>query len=219
MLTLYLGNKNYSSWSLRPWLALRQLDIPFREARIPLYQPDSASRLLAVSPSGKVPALKDGELVVWDSLAIGEYLAERFPEHGLWPSNARLRAEARSVSAEMHAGFAALRSQMPMNLRASLPGCGHTPEVLADIARIQAIWQGLRQRHSQHGDFLFGPFSYADAMFAPVVCRLHTYGVALDGVAGRYADTLLALPALQAWYADACAESEVIAQAEPYRQG
>ena len=219
MLTLYFGNKNYSSWSLRPWLALRQLDIPFREARIPLYQPDSASRLLAVSPSGKVPALKDGELVVWDSLAIGEYLAERFPEHGLWPSNARLRAEARSVSAEMHAGFAALRSQMPMNLRASLPGCGHTPEVLADIARIQAIWQGLRQRHSQHGDFLFGPFSYADAMFAPVVCRLHTYGVALDGVAGRYADTLLALPALQAWYADARAESEMIAQAEPYRQG
>ena len=219
MLTLYLGNKNYSSWSLRPWLALRQLDIPFREARIPLYQPDSASRLLAVSPSGKVPALKDGELVVWDSLAIGEYLAERFPEHGLWPSNARLRAEARSVSAEMHAGFAALRSQMPMNLRASLPGCGHTPEVLADIARIQAIWQGLRQRHNQDGAFLFGPFSYADAMFAPVVCRLHTYGVALDGAAARYADTILALPALQAWYADARAESEVIAQAEPYRQG
>lgn len=219
MFTLYIGNKNYSSWSLRPWLAMRHFDIPFRESRVALYQADSASKLRAVSPSGKVPVLRDGELVVWDSLAIGEYLAERYPEFGLWPGNARQRALARAVSAEMHSGFTALRSQMPMNLRASLPGCGHTPEVLADIARIQAIWQGLRQRHSQDGAFLFGPFSYADAMFAPVVCRLHTYGVALDGVAARYADTMLALPALQAWYADARAESEVIAQAEPYRQG
>lgn len=216
MFTLYIGNKNYSSWSLRPWLAMRHFDIPFRESRVALYQADSASKLRAVSPSGKVPVLRDGELVVWDSLAIGEYLAERYPEFGLWPGNARQRALARAVSAEMHSGFTALRSQMPMNLRASLPGCGHTPEVLADIARITEIWASLRAQHAAHGDFLFGPFCYADAMFAPVVTRLATYGVALDGAAAEYAAAVLALPAMVQWREAALAESEVIAAAEPY---
>lgn len=209
-LTLIIGNKNYSSWSLRPWLVLRQAGIAFEEVRIPLWQPESAALLTAWSPSGKVPALHDGNIRVWDSLAICEYLHERFPQHELWPAGAAARAVARSVSAEMHAGFDALRQNMVMNTRGRYPGQGRTPECLADIERILAIWTDCRARFGSGGDFLFGRFSIADAMFAPVVLRFQTYGVALGGATRDYADAVLALPALQAWVADAVAEAERI---------
>ncbi|MGA9165484.1 MAG: glutathione S-transferase family protein [Thiobacillus sp.] len=209
-LTLVIGNKNYSSWSLRPWLVLRQAGIPFEEVRIPLYRPESAAALAAWSPSGKVPALHDADIRVWDSLAICEYLAERFPEHHLWPADAAARAVARSVSAEMHAGFDALRQNMVMNIRGRYPDKGRTPECLADIERILAIWTDCRARFGSGGDFLFGRFGIADAMFAPVVLRFQTYGLALAGAARDYADAILALPALQAWVADAEVEAERI---------
>ena len=207
-LTLVIGNKNYSSWSLRPWLAMKQVGIPFTEIRIPLYQPDSRQRILEHSPAGKVPVLKDRAVTVWDSLAILEYLAERFPDRGLWPQSAAARARARSVSAEMHSGFAALRSHMPMNLRNSYPGRGLTPEVDADIARIVGLWTDCLTTAS--GPFLLGDFCIADAMFAPVATRFVTYGVKLPPVCRLYVDTLVALPAMQAWYADARAERESV---------
>jgi glutathione S-transferase len=213
-LILAIGNKNYSSWSMRPWLVLRQAGIPFEEVRIPLYRPESAVELAAWSPSGKVPALHDGDIRVWDSLAICEYLHERFPELQLWPANAAARAVARSVCAEMHAGFDALRRDMSMNIRARYPDMGRTPECLADIKRILAIWTGCRARFGSGGDFLFGRFGIADAMYAPVVLRFQTYGVALTGAAKDYADAVLALPALQAWVADAVAETERIEKFE-----
>jgi glutathione S-transferase len=207
-LTLVIGNKNYSSWSLRPWLAMKQAGIPFVEQRIALYQPDSRRRVLEHSPSGKVPVLEDGATRVWDSLAILEYLAEKFPDRGLWPRSAAARASARSISAEMHSGFAALRARMPMNLRNSYPGQGLTPEVEADIARIVSLWTECRATAS--GPFLFGDFCIADAMFAPVATRFVTYGVKLPPACQRYVETLIALPALQLWYADARAEREVL---------
>ena len=215
-LTLIIGNKNYSSWSLRPWLVLRQASIPFEEVRILLYRPESAAALAAWSPSGKVPALHDGDTGVWDSLAICEYLHERFPEQGLWPVDAAARAVARSVSAEMHAGFDALRQSMSMNIRGHYPDKGRTPECLADIERILAIWADCRARYGHGGDFLFGRFSIADAMYAPVVLRFQTYGVALEGAARDYADAILWLPALQAWVADAQAEAERIEKFDLY---
>ena len=215
-LTLVIGNKNYSSWSLRPWLVLRQAGIPFEEVRIPLYRPGAEAELAKWSPSGKVPALHDGNIRVWDSLAICETLAERFPEQGLWPADAAARAAARSVSAEMHAGFGALRERMSMNIRARYPGKGRTPECLADIERILAIWTDCRARFGQGGDFLFGRFGIADAMYAPVVLRFQTYGVALEGAAQAYAGAILALPALRAWVADAEAETERIERYEPW---
>ena len=212
--TLVIGNKNYSSWSMRPWLVLRQAGIPFEEVRIPLYAPGSEIELAKWSPSGKVPALHDGDIRVWDSLAICEYLAERFPENELWPADAAARAVARSVSAEMHSGFTGLRENMVMNIRGRLPGQGRTPECLADIARILAIWTDCRARYGRGGDFLFGRFGIADAMFAPVVLRFQTYGVALEGTAGAYAGAILALPALQEWVADGVAEIERIEKFE-----
>ena len=215
-LTLVIGNKNYSSWSLRPWLLLRQAGIPFEEVRIPLYAPGSTEALATWSPSGKVPALHDGDLRVWDSLAICEYLAERFPDKQLWPADAAARAVARSVSAEMHSGFAGLRENMVMNIRGRYPGKGRTPECLADIERIVAIWTDCRAQFGGGGDFLFGRFGIADAMFAPVVLRFQTYGVALEGTARDYAEAILALPALQAWMADALAETERIEKFDLY---
>jgi len=203
---LVIGNKNYSSWSLRPWLAMKVLGIPFEEKRIPLYGPDSKRELLQYSPAGKVPCLVDGELRVWDSLAILEYLAERHP--GLWPAEATLRARARSVSAEMHSGFPSLRQHMSMNVRKRHPGKGRTPEVLAEIARIVEIWSERR------GAFLFGPFCAADAMYAPVVLRFRTYEVELPPVCRAYADAVLALPALQEWMRDAGRETESLPQFE-----
>jgi glutathione S-transferase len=208
--TLVIGNKNYSSWSLRPWLVLRQAGISFGEVRIPLYTPESATELAKWSPSGKVPALHDGGIVVWDSLAICEYLNERFPDKQLWPRDAAVRAVARSISAEMHSGFSALRQHMSMNIRARYPGKGRTAESLADVDRIVAIWTDCRARFGGGGDFLFGRFGIADAMYAPVVLRFQTYGVALKDAAKDYADAVLALPALKAWVADAVAETERI---------
>ena len=205
---LVVGNKNYSSWSLRAWLAMKVLGLPFREVRIPLYGPESKRKLLEYSPAGKVPCLVDGEVRVWDSLALLEYLAERHP--ALWPADAALRARARSLSAEMHSGFPHLRQHMCMNIRKRLPGKGRTPEVLAEIARIVAIWSEAR------GPFLFGAFGAADAMYAPVVLRFRTYAVELPPVCRAYADAVLALPALQQWMRDAERETESLPQFELY---
>lgn len=210
-ITLIIGNKAYSSWSLRPWLALKRTGQVFEETLIPLRQLDTRARIGAVSPSGTVPVLidrgvGDEPVVVWDSLAVCEYVAERFPDARLWPEDRAARAIARAVAAEMHAGFVPLRTHMSMNLKERLPGTGCTPEVEANIARITALWADARTRFGQGGDFLFGRFSIADAMFAPVVTRFETYGVALPPVARAYADAVLALPAMQEWMAAAVAE-------------
>lgn len=214
-LTLVIGNKNYSSWSLRPWLVLKQAGIPFTETYIPLYVGDWHERVLKHSPSGKVPTLINGAITVWDSLAICEYLAEQFPEKQLWPADVAVRAEARSVSAEMHSGFQALRQNMFMNIRRRMPNRGRTPEVAADIERITTMWNDCRRRYATNGPFLFGRFSIADAMYAPVALRFQTYEVSVNGAAGEYARALLALPALQEWITAAHAEKESIPHYEP----
>jgi glutathione S-transferase len=213
--TLVIGNKNYSSWSLRPWLAMRQAGLPFREVRIPLYTPESKAQIRSYSPSGKVPCLVDGALAVWDSLAICEYLAERHPQAKLWPADPYARAVARSISAEMHSGFQNLRSNMSMNCRKRFPGMGRTVEVAGEIERVQRSWGEARAKHGASGPFLFGAFTIADAMYAPVVLRFRTYAVQLNPVCREYADAILALPAMQQWLADAEAETEVIAAFEP----
>jgi glutathione S-transferase len=200
-LSIIIGSKNYSSWSLRAWLALEQTGAPFDEVVIALDRPETKGEIARHSPSGRVPALHDGERVVWDSLAIAEYLAERFPEAGLWPADESARAIARAVSAEMHSGFSALRQNMPMNMRASAPGRGRAPGVDEDLARIFAIWRECRERFGAGGPFLFGRRSVADAMYAPVVSRLTTYGVALDETAAAYSRAIWALPAMQRWLA------------------
>jgi glutathione S-transferase len=196
-LTLIIGNKNYSSWSLRPWLLLKQSKIPFEEILVPLYQDGYKVKLLKYSPHGKVPALIHGQLTIWESLAICEYIAELFPEKNLWPQKREDRARARSLAAEMHSGFAQLRTHMPMNLRGSHPGKGRTSEVNADILRILDIWEGCLKESS--GPFLFGHFTVADAMFAPVVTRFRTYGVVLKGLTVGYAQTMLDLPSFKEW--------------------
>jgi glutathione S-transferase len=213
-LTLVIGNKNYSSWSLRPWLLLKQAGIPFREHRLAIRSDAWFAQINELSPSGRVPALHHGALRVWDSLAICEYLAERFPDQQLWPRDVATRAVARSVSAEMHAGFQALRQNMFMNIRRRWPTRGRTPETLADIERIAAIWNDCRARYGQDGPFLFGTFSIADAMYAPIPLRFQTYDVRIDGAAGAYARNLLALPAVQEWEAAAHAEPEQLAHYE-----
>lgn len=205
-MTLVIGNKNYSSWSMRPWLALAQTGAAYDEVVIPLDRPETGRAIAAHSPSGKVPVLHDGALTIWDSLAIVEYVAERFPQAGLWPVAADARATARAVSAEMHAGFQALRANMPMNIRARLPGRGRAAGVDADIARIAAIWRDCRSRFGGEGAFLFGAFSAADAMYAPVVTRFRTYGVELDPASAAYAEAVLAWPAVVAWCKAAAAE-------------
>jgi len=204
MLKLVVGDRDFSSWSLRPWLLLKQAGLPFEEVPIRLRQPETKIEILKHSPSGKVPCLIDGETVVWDSLAICEYVAELVP--GLWPADRRTRAEARSISAEMHAGFAPLRKHMEMIVSASKPGEGRTPEVEADIRRIVAIWESCRRRFAASGPFLFGAFSVADAMYAPVVWRFATYAVELPPAAQAWADTMRVLPAMQEWRAGALAE-------------
>jgi glutathione S-transferase len=214
LLTLVIGNKNYSSWSLRPWLAMKQFGLSFDEIRIPLYTSDAPAQIRQYSPSGKVPVLLHGTQTVWDSLAICEYLAEEFSTLHWWPEDKTARAIARSISAEMHSGFQNLRENMPMNCRARLPGKGMTPEVQKDIDRITAIWQECRHKFGMNGNFLFGQFTIADAMFAPVVLRFVTYGVELDAVANAYAEAILALPALQDWLKEAEAEPEAIAAYE-----
>jgi glutathione S-transferase len=211
---LIIGNKNYSSWSLRAWLAAQASGLAFEEIRLPLFIPGSRERILAHSPSGKVPCVNDHGLAVWDSLAICEYLAEKAPH--LWPADPAARAVARSVSAEMHSGFTALRSHMSMNIRKDYAGRGHNPEVEADIARIAALWADCRARFGGAGPYLFGAFSIADAMYAPVCFRFQTYGVRPDGAAGAYLSTMLADPRMQAWEAAARAEAEVIPEYDVY---
>jgi glutathione S-transferase len=196
-LVLYIGDHALSSWSLRPYLVLSQAALPFEARVIRLDQPGTKAAIHAVSPSGRVPCLHHGALVIHDSLAISEYVAELAPAAALWPADRAARARARAVAAEMHAGFAALRANMPMNLVEHLPGEGHTPEALADAARVMQIWRECVA--ASGGPFLFGAFSIADAMFAPVVTRFATYGVALDDTCAAYAAAIEGLPGMQAW--------------------
>ncbi|MDP3670668.1 MAG: glutathione S-transferase family protein [Telluria sp.] len=206
-LTLIIGNKNYSSWSMRPWVALSAFGIPFQEVRVLLDQPDTASRIAEYTAAGRVPVLIAGEMTIWDSLAICEYLAEQFPEKHMWPQDVAARAMARSVSAEMHSGFQGLRGAMSMNIRASRPGRGRTPEAQGDIGRISEIWEECLSRFGHH-QFLFGDFSIADAFFAPVVMRFRTYGVSLAPALQAYCDRMQAHPAVAHWVKEALAETE-----------
>lgn len=198
-LTLVIGNKNYSSWSLRPWLALAHHNIPFQEIVINLYADDTKPRILEHSPAGKVPILKDGKTIIWDSLAILEYLADKFPELNLWPKDPVARAHARSISAEMHSGFQNLRQATPMNLKRLSRPIDLTDAAKADVARIETIWNGCRERYGKKGHFLFGEFSAADCMYAPVATRIRTYEVPIDLIASAYVDTIYALPAFERW--------------------
>jgi glutathione S-transferase len=213
-LTLVIGNKAYSSWSLRPWIALKQARIPFEEKVIPIYIEGSREQILSQSPAGKVPILKDGDVTVWDSLAIIEYLAETYPDAGIWPKDPVARAMARSISAEMHSGFLALRRHYTMNVRRSYTDFPTDPEANENIARIEEIWAEARGRFGQGGPFLFGEFSGADAMYAPVATRFETYNVKLMPEARAYVDAILTLPAMQQWYDGAKAETWVLPQYE-----
>lgn len=224
MLKLYIGNKNYSSWSMRPWVLMTQLGIPFDEVmvRFDSFGPESAFKatLAPITPVGTVPVLVDGDLAVWDTLAITEYVAERFPDHGVWPADPRQRAHARSLCAEMHSGFGALRSACPMNIEASLPTVGAVAlrdqaGVRADVARITRMWQDLLATHG--GPMLFGSFSAVDAFYAPVAMRLRTYGLPVPDGVQAYIDRLCALPGVKAWIDGALAEHAFVDFDEPYR--
>jgi len=208
--TIYIGNRVYSSWSLRGWLPLKHVGVPFDEVMIPLYVDGSKDTILRQSPSGKVPALHHRGRTIWESLAIGEYLAEQFAAAQLWPGDAGGRALARSVSSEMHAGFGALRVELSMNLRRVIPGRRFTADALAQIERVKEIWRDCRARYGEGGPFLFGHFTIADAMYAPVVTRFRTYEISLDPVCAAYADAVLKLPAMQAWCNAAAKETIVI---------
>jgi glutathione S-transferase len=221
---LYIGNKNYSSWSMRPWVLMTQAGIPFDEVklRFDAFTPDSKFKTAVqrLNPAGRVPVLVDDGLVVWDTLAIAEYLAERFPDKRLWPSDRRARARARSVCAEMHSGFGALRNHFGMNIEAQLPEVGERvlreePAVRADVDRIVAMWTELLAQHG--GPMLFGAFGIADAFYAPVVMRLRTYGVPLPAAISAYVDRVVALPGVAAWIADALAEHDFLPFEEAYR--
>jgi glutathione S-transferase len=203
--TMIIGTKRISSWSLRPWLAARMADIDFDEVVIALRQPETKANILEHSPSGKVPCLIDGDLVVWDSLAICEYLAEQAAH--LWPADRGARAVARSVSAEMHAGFQKLRNLCSMDVLSDLPMAEIAPELAPEIARVNAIWTDCRTRFGAGGPFLFGSFSVADAMYAPVVTRFKTYHLPLDAVPAAYAEAVMALPAMQEWILGAGGEA------------
>jgi glutathione S-transferase len=214
-LKLVIGNKNYSSWSMRPWLALRANNIPFEEVFIPLYTGAAdKQRILDVSRAGKVPVLLDGDVTVWDSLAIIEYLAERFPEKRLWPEHPAHRAHARSISAEMHSGFAALRNECGMNLHRPIRAIELSVDARANVARIEQIWADCRESYGQSGPFLFGTFSGADAMFAPVVHRFRTYAIAVTKETQAYMDTMMALPAFAEWTKAGLAETTIIERFE-----
>ncbi|MBR1223252.1 glutathione S-transferase family protein [Bradyrhizobium sp. U87765 SZCCT0131] len=214
-LTLVIGNKNYSSWSMRPWVALRGAGIAFEEELIPLYTgPADKQRILDVTRSGKVPALRDNDLVVWDSLAIIEYAAERFPEAKLWPQDRAMRAHARAVSAEMHSSFGALRRECGMNLHRPVRATQLSDDARADIARIEEIWADCRARYGAQGPFLFGAFSAADAMYAPVVHRFRTYAVEVSPATRTYMATMQAFPAFREWTEAGLAETFVIARFE-----
>ncbi len=224
MLTLYIGNKNYSSWSMRPWVLLTQACIPFEEVKISLgtMAADSEFKktILKVNPAGRVPALVDDGFVVWDTLAIAEYAAEKFPDKPVWPRDVKARARARSICAEMHSGFSALRSHCPMNIEASLQHIGalvwrDQPAVRADVQRIVQMWTELLEQHK--GPMLFGEFSNADAYFAPVCMRIKNYGLPVPGHITDYIRRVCALPAVAAWVKDALAEDDFLIVDEPYR--
>jgi glutathione S-transferase len=216
--TLVIGNKNYSSWSLRGWLMTKIAGIDFDEIVVPLDRPETQAAIRKHSPSGRVPVLLHGGLAVWESLAIAEYLNDIKPAAGLWPAAPEARVVARAISAEMHAGFAALRTHMPMNIRASYPGKGMTPEVRADIDRITGLWRDCRRRFagsaSKDDGFLFGTISAADTMYAPVVTRFRTYAVKLDSDADAYCKAVLAHPAMKDWVDAAAKEPWTIAPYE-----
>ncbi|MBD9482372.1 glutathione S-transferase family protein [Pseudomonas sp. PDM14] len=207
-LTLIIGNKNFSSWSLRGWLALELSGAPYTEKLVSLYGPDSRRQLLQHSPTGKVPVLQSEDGAIWDSLAIAEYLAERFPEAHLWPQNPAARALARSACAEMHSGFVALRSNLPMDLQRDQALPQIPADAQADIERICELWQDCRQRFGQDGPYLFGQVSIADAFFAPVAARLRSYQVTLPAAAAAYVNTIYEWPAFQRWYRAGLQETE-----------
>ena len=221
-LQLVIGNKNYSSWSMRPWVLLRQAQIPFDEVQLKFEEQDgglSVGGIDKYSKARKVPVLLiDGE-PVWDSLAIGETVAELFPDKKLWPDDARARRMARSICAEMHSGFQAMRGKMPMNIRASHPGKGMTPESRKDIDRIVGLWTECRERFGGAGSLLFGRFSVADAFYAPVVMRFETYGVNLPPMARAYCDAVQSLAAVKEWVAAGRRETDFVAADEPYAKG
>ena len=212
--TLLIGNKNYSSWSLRAWFLLREADIDFDEHRIALDTEDTARQIAEFSPAGRVPALLLEDVTVWDSLAIAETVAERWPEKKLWPEDAAARAHARSISAEMHAGFGELRSRMPMNCRAMGRRVALPDALTREIDRVFEIWSDCSRRYGDSGPWLFGEFSIADAMYAPVVLRLRTYGINLPESARRFADRVLQSEAMQAWLLASETETEVIEHEE-----
>lgn len=232
-LKLYVGNKNYSSWSMRPWVLLKQAGIPFEEVKLRFDSFDAGSafkrQIKAVSPVGKVPVLEHDGLVVWDTLAIAEYLAERFPEHKLWPNETAARARARSVCAEMHSGFMALRGHCPMNIEASLPDTGRLlwrdqPALRADVARLCGLWGELLAAQPSHlpggtAPLLFGAFSIADAFFAPVCMRLKTYRLPVPADIAAYVERVAVLPGVAAWMQDALVEHDFLDFEEPYRLG
>jgi glutathione S-transferase len=214
-LTLVIGNKNYSSWSMRPWLALKAAGIAFDEVQIPLYTGKAdKQRILEFTPSGKVPALVDSDITVWDSLAIIEYAAEKFPQARLWPEDRASRAHARSISAEMHSGFAALRNECGMNLHRPVGAKALSVDARADIARIQQSLGECRQRYGKLGPYLFGAFSGADAMYGPVVHRFRTYAIEVTPAVRDYMAAMMALPAFQDWTRAALAETLVIEKFE-----
>jgi glutathione S-transferase len=224
MLKLYIGNKNYSSWSMRPWVLLKQAGIPFEEVmvRFDSFDEDSVFKktIEALNPAGRVPVLVDDGFPIWDTLAIAEYLAEKFPDTALWPKDVKARARARSVCAEMHAGFSALRTHCPMNIEASLPQIGalvwrDKREVRDDVQRIISMWTELLQQHK--GPMLFGEFSIADAYFAPVCMRLKNFALPVPGHITDYIRRLCALSGVKAWVEDALAEKEFVEMDEPYR--
>jgi glutathione S-transferase len=214
-LTLIIGNKAYSSWSLRPWLALRHAGAKFEEIRVPLYTPGYKAQLLALSPAGKVPALRHGDVLIWESLAICEYVAELFPQAKLWPTDSAARAQARSLCTEMHAGFTAIRSAMPFNCRAKDRQVASSGELEQEITRVQTIWRECRAAHQgRAGPWLFGHFTVADAMYAPIALRFVTYGVQLDAVSVDYVDAIYRDRAVEEWIKAARHESETIPSSE-----
>ena len=208
-LKLVVANKAYSSWSLRPWILLAHFKIPFEEVVIPMDRPETRAAMLEYAPTGKCPSLHDGKIAVWESLAIVEYVAEQQPEKAIWPRGKAARALARALASEMHAGFQALRSEAPCNFRRAPKAIALSDAARADIARIEAAWAGAREVYGKAGPFLFGRFSAADAMFAPVVNRLHAYAAPVASATRAYMEAMMALPAWKAWIADA--------QAEPWR--
>lgn len=213
-LKLLIGNKNYSSWSLRPWLLLKAFGISFEEEMVPLGSADFKARVRAYSPAGRVPVLIDGTAVVWESLAILEHVAERFPDRAIWPAEPEARAHARAIATEMHGGFAALRSETPMNLWRPIVPLTLSDKAASDLATITGRWRVARERFGRDGEFLFGAFSAADAMFAPVATRIHTYDLPVDEVSLAYVRAIHAHPAFVEWKAAALREEEVLPEDE-----